>query len=121
MQAAYTHYAAPDSHAGIADSADHYWLGATYQITSAWAVNGAGFYIHVRDGSGDAAHDPASHGMLYALGTTYNFSKRTLLYGTVAICATVLTAPSLYSQRRATPNRAQARLPVNRKRAPILV
>jgi predicted porin len=84
VQAAYTHYAAPDSPVGVADSADHYWLGATYQATPAWAVTAAGFYIHVGEGAGDAAHDPASHATLYALGTTYNFSKRTFLYGTVA-------------------------------------
>ncbi|MDR5782725.1 porin [Caballeronia sp. LZ065] len=84
LQMAYTHYAAPDSPAGVADSADHYWLGATYQATPAWAVTAAGFYIHVGAGSGDAAHDPASHATLYALGTTYNFTKRTFLYGTVA-------------------------------------
>ncbi len=34
--------------------------------------------------SGDAAHDPSSHAMLYALGTTYNLSARTFLYSTVA-------------------------------------
>ncbi|MFM0135344.1 porin [Caballeronia grimmiae] len=84
VQAAYTHYAAPDSPAGIADSADHYWLGATYQATPQWAVTAAGFYIHVGEGAGDASHDPASHATLYALGTTYNFTKRTFLYGTVA-------------------------------------
>ncbi|WP_407670586.1 porin [Paraburkholderia megapolitana] len=84
IQAAYTHYAAPDSPAGVADSADHYWLGATYQATPHWAVTAAGFYIRVGDGGGDAAHDPGSHAMLYALGTTYNLSARTFLYGTVA-------------------------------------
>ncbi|SAK52413.1 porin protein [Caballeronia hypogeia] len=84
VQAAYTHYAAPDSPVGVSDTADHYWLGATYQATPAWAVTAAGFYIHVGEGTGDASHDPASHAMLYALGTTYNFTKRTFLYGTVA-------------------------------------
>jgi len=84
IQAAYTHYSAPDTPAGLADSADHYWLGATYQATPAWAVTAAGFYIHIGNGEGDVAHDPASHAMLYALGTTYNLSRRTFLYGTVA-------------------------------------
>lgn len=84
FQAAYTHYAAPDSPAGVADSADHYWLGATYQRDQHWAVTAAGFYIEVGEGGGDASHDPASHAMLYALSTTYNLSKRTFLYGTVA-------------------------------------
>lgn len=84
IQAAYTHYAAPDTPAGMADSADHYWLGATYQATPKWAVTAAGFYIHVNQGSGDVEHDPGSHATLYALGTTYNLSARTFLYGTLA-------------------------------------
>lgn len=84
IQAAYTHYAAPDSPVGVADSADHYWLGATWQPNSRWAVTGAGFYIHVGDGGSDATHDPGGHAMLYVLGTTYNLSARTFLYGTVA-------------------------------------
>jgi predicted porin len=84
FQAAYTHYAAPDSPAGVADSADHYWLGATYQADQHWAVTAAGFYIKVGQGEGDATHDPASHALLYAFSTTYNLSKRTFLYGTAA-------------------------------------
>jgi predicted porin len=77
IHAAYTHYAAPDSPAGVADTADHYWLGPTYQATPRWAVTAAGFYIHVGEGAGDASHDPASHAMLYVLGTTYNLSAHT--------------------------------------------
>ena len=84
IQAAYTHYSAPDSPVGVSDTADHYWLGATYQATPKWAVTAAGFYIHVGEGGGDASHDPSSHATLYALGTTYNLSARTFLYGTVA-------------------------------------
>ncbi len=84
IQGAYTHYAAPDTPASLADSADHYWLGATYEPNTRWAVTAGGFYIKVGAGGGDAAHDPSGHAMLYALGTTYNLSKRTFLYGTVA-------------------------------------
>ncbi|MFC0577755.1 porin [Paraburkholderia solisilvae] len=84
FQGTYTHYAAPDTPAGLADSADHFWLGVTWQANARWAVTAAGFYIHVRDGEGDATHDPAGHATLYALGTTYNFSTRTFLYATVA-------------------------------------
>lgn len=40
IQGAYTHYQAPDSPAGVADRADHYWLGATYSATPQWAVTG---------------------------------------------------------------------------------
>jgi predicted porin len=84
IQAAYTHYSAPDSPVGVADSADHYWVGATYQATQRLAVTAASFYIKVGNGGGDASHDPSSHATLYALGTTYNLSARTFLYGTVA-------------------------------------
>ncbi|OLL28549.1 porin [Burkholderia sp. SRS-W-2-2016] len=83
IQGAYTHYSAPDSPAGVADKADHYWLGATYSPQSRWAVTAGGYYIHVGAGTGDAAHDPSGHAMMYLLGTTYNITKRTFLYGTV--------------------------------------
>ena len=46
-------------------------------------MTAGGYYIHVGDGDGDTAHDPAGHAMMYVLGTTYNLSKRTFLYGTV--------------------------------------
>ena len=68
----------------MADRADHYWLGATYTATPQWAVTGGGYYVKVGDGGGDASHDPSGHAMMYVLGTTYNLSKRTFLYGTVA-------------------------------------
>jgi predicted porin len=55
IQAVYTHYAAPDSPAGVADSADHYWLGTTYQATPRWAVTAAAFYIRVGDSGGDVS------------------------------------------------------------------
>jgi predicted porin len=84
IQAAYSHYSAPDTPVGLPDSADQYWLGATYSATPSWAVTGAVFYVKVGDGAGDATHDPSGHATLYALGTTYNFTKRTFLYGTVA-------------------------------------
>ncbi|ONB55045.1 porin [Burkholderia pseudomallei] len=85
IQGAYTHYSAPDTPAGLADRADHFWLGATYQADPQWAVTGGGYYVRVRGGDGgDASHDPSGHAIMYALGTTYNLSKRTFLYGTLA-------------------------------------
>ncbi|AJK49364.1 porin [Burkholderia plantarii] len=84
VQAAYTHYSAPDTPTGLADRADHIWLGATYTATPAWAVTAGGFYVRVGSGGGDATHDPSGHAIMYVLGTTYNLSKRTFLYGTVA-------------------------------------
>lgn len=46
--------------------------------------DGGGYYVKVGDGGGDASHDPSGHAMMYVLGTTYNLSKRTFLYGAVA-------------------------------------
>jgi len=83
IQTAWTHYAAPDTPAGLADSADQFWLGATWQATPSWDVTGAGYYVRVRGGDGDATHDPAGRATLYALSTTYHISPRTFFYGTV--------------------------------------
>ncbi|WP_028220447.1 porin [Paraburkholderia oxyphila] len=84
LQAAYTHLNAPDTPAGLASNADHYWAGAKYRVTPALSVDGAVYYVHVGAGAGDATHDPSGHATMFALGTTYNLSKRTLLYATVA-------------------------------------
>jgi predicted porin len=84
IQGGYTHFAAPDTPVGLADSANYYWLGATYQVNTAWALTAAGFYVDVGESGGDAEHDPSGHATMYTLSTTYNFTKRTFLYGTVA-------------------------------------
>lgn len=84
IQGAYTHFSAPDTPAGLADSANYWWLGATWTATQAWAITAAGFYVNIGTGAGDAQHDPSGHAAMYTLGTTYNLSKRTFLYGTVA-------------------------------------
>lgn len=84
LQAGYTHLNAPDTPAGLARNADHYWVGAQYRVTPALALGGAAYYVHVGSGSGDATHDPSGHATMFALGTTYSLSKRTLLYATVA-------------------------------------
>jgi predicted porin len=84
LQAAYTHLNAPDTPAGLARNADHYWAGAQYRLTPALSIDGAAYYVHVGSGAGDATHDPCGHAAMFALGTTYGLSKRTLLYATVA-------------------------------------
>lgn len=84
LQAAYTHLSAPDTPAGLAHTADHYWAGAKYQLTPVLGIDGSVYHIRVGDGAGDATHDPSGHATMLALGTTYNLSKRTLLYATVA-------------------------------------
>ncbi len=47
-------------------------------------MTGGGYYVRVGSGNGDATHDASGHAIMYVLGTTYNLSKRTFLYGTVA-------------------------------------
>lgn len=84
LQAAYTHLSAPDTAAGLAHTADDYWAGAQYRATPALAFQGAVYYVNIGSGAGDATHDPHGHATMFALGTTYNLSKRTLLYATVA-------------------------------------
>ncbi len=84
LQVAYTHLSAPDTPAGLARTADHYWLGAQYRVTPALALNGAVYHINVGSGAGDATHDPSGHATMFAAGTEYSLSKRSLLYATVA-------------------------------------
>ncbi len=84
LQAAYTHLNAPNTPAGLASRADHYWAGAQYKATPALAFDAGVYYVHLGSGAGDATHDPAGHATMVALGTTYSLSKRTLLYATVA-------------------------------------
>ncbi|AIO32882.1 gram-negative porin family protein [Burkholderia cenocepacia] len=84
LQAAYTHLNAPDTPAGLARSADHYWAGAQYRATPALTFGGAVYHVRVGSGAGDATHDPSGHATMLALGAAYSLSKRTLLYATVA-------------------------------------
>jgi len=84
LQVAYTHLSAPDTPAGLARTADHYWLGAQYRVTPALALNGAVYHINVGSGAGDATHDPSGHATMFAAGTEYSLSKHSLLYATVA-------------------------------------
>jgi predicted porin len=70
--AAYERLSAPDAAAGAPDRANHYWIGANYNVTPALVVIGAGFHINANNGGG--------HANLFMLGTNYSLSKRTLLY-----------------------------------------
>jgi predicted porin len=60
---------------GQPDRANHYWLGANYQITPALTLIGAAYHVNVNAGVGSAN--------LFVLGGNYSLSKRTLLYATV--------------------------------------
>ena len=57
------------------DGANHYWLGANYQITPALTLIGAAYHVNVNKGVGSAN--------LFMLGGNYSLSKRTLLYATI--------------------------------------
>jgi predicted porin len=52
-----------------------YWLEAAYSVTPAFVIDGGWFRLDYKNSSGKAD--------LYALRATYNFSKRTAVYGTV--------------------------------------
>jgi len=71
----YENLSAPDAAAGAPTKANHYWIGANYQLTPALTLIGAGYRVNVNNGGGNAN--------LFMLGANYNLSKRTLLYASV--------------------------------------
>lgn len=73
--AGYEHLSAPDVSPGSPDKANHYWLGARYQASTAMTLIGAVYRVDVKNGGGSAN--------LFMLGTDYELSKRTLLYASV--------------------------------------
>ncbi|RFB65765.1 MULTISPECIES: porin [unclassified Herbaspirillum] len=73
--AGYENLRAPSAAAGSPDRANHYWLGANYQITPALTLIGAAYHVNVNGGVGSAN--------LFVLGGNYSLSKRTLLYATI--------------------------------------
>ena len=92
------HYQAPDSPA-VADRADHYWLGATYTATPQWA-DGRRLLREGGRWRWRCVARSVGHAMMYVLGTTYNPSKRTFLYGTVAYVRNAATRISLLATPR---------------------
>jgi len=83
IQGAATRMLAPDTKAGLSSTANHYWLGASYQATPEFLVTLAAYHVDVGNGAGDATHDAQGHATLYQIGTMYNLSKRTFLYANV--------------------------------------
>ena len=73
--AGYENLRANSAATGQPDRANHYWLGANYQITPALTLIGAAYHVNVNNGVGSAN--------LFVLGGNYSLSKRTLLYATV--------------------------------------
>jgi predicted porin len=84
IQAAYEHLNANAVTDGGPTSANHEWLGATYQFTPAFALTAGGYHINANKGAGNAT--------LYETTATYNLSKRTFLYATAATVQNSSTA-----------------------------
>ncbi|CAB3781724.1 porin [Pararobbsia alpina] len=84
VQAAYQHLNANAVTDGSPTSADHEWLGATYQFTPAAALTVGGYHVNLNKGGGNAT--------LYEMTGTYNLSKRTFLYITGATVQNSSTA-----------------------------
>lgn len=82
IQGAATRMVAPDTPAGLASTANHYWLGTNFQATPALLLTIGAYHVDVGNGSGDATHDAHGHATMYEIGSTYNLSKRTFLYAT---------------------------------------
>ncbi|WP_429499239.1 porin [Robbsia andropogonis] len=81
IQAAWTHMWAGDTGGnGAPDRADHQWLGVAYQINPSLASTIGAFHLRA---NGDADKGGGRATIIEA-GTTYNLSKRTMLYATVA-------------------------------------
>lgn len=70
--AGYENLRAPDAAATASDKANHYWIGANYQVTPALTLIGSVFRVNVNKGGGNAN--------LFMAGANYSLSKRTLLY-----------------------------------------
>ena len=65
---------APDAAAGAPSAANHYWIGATYDVTHVLTLIGTVFRTDVNNDAG--------HATLFMVGANYNLSKRTMLYAT---------------------------------------
>jgi len=74
LYAAYQRLSAPGvvAAAGNPDKADHFWVGANYQVTAPLTLIAAAYHVKLNQGSGSAN--------LFMLGTNYALSKRTIWY-----------------------------------------
>ncbi|MBT2336253.1 porin [Variovorax paradoxus] len=71
----YQRLSAPDAPINAPSKADHYWVGANYQVTPWLTVIGSVFRVSTDRAAGSAN--------LYMLGANYVLSKRTLLYASI--------------------------------------
>jgi predicted porin len=72
LYATWEHLRAPDAAPGMPTRADHYWVGANYDLTPALTLIGAIFRVRQDANAGRAT--------LYMAGANYSLSKSTLLY-----------------------------------------
>ncbi|UDM52714.1 porin [Cupriavidus sp. MP-37] len=84
VQAAWVHYTAPDTAAGLSNRADHLWAGLTYDVTPRFHAQSAIYSMKVGKGSWTSDHDGEGRGTMLAIGAMYDLSKRTFLYANVA-------------------------------------
>ncbi|MFX7029386.1 porin, partial [Acinetobacter baumannii] len=73
---------APNAAAGAPDRANHYWIGANYDVTSQLQLIASWFHVNANNASVNAAGVGNGGGTsnLYMAGINYFLSKRTLLY-----------------------------------------
>ncbi|MBN3816308.1 porin [Paraburkholderia sp. Se-20369] len=84
VQAAYTHYSAPDTPAGLSDSADLWWAGVTYDVDAALHLHSAVYTMRVGPGRWTEDHDGAARTTMIGVGCMVDLSKRTFLYSMAA-------------------------------------
>ncbi|MBB5390674.1 MULTISPECIES: porin [unclassified Herbaspirillum] len=83
MFVGYENLRAPDATAGDPDRANHYWIGANYDVTPQFQLVGAFFRVNANNGTAGAADSKSGGGgsaNLYMAGINYFLSKRTMLY-----------------------------------------
>ncbi|KAF1048492.1 MAG: Outer membrane porin protein 32 [Herbaspirillum frisingense] len=81
--AGYENLRAPDALAGDPDRANHYWIGANYDVTPQFQLVGAVFHVNANNGSVANTGSKTGGGgtaNMYMAGINYFLSKRTLLY-----------------------------------------
>ncbi|MBP0598693.1 porin [Herbaspirillum sp. LeCh32-8] len=79
----YENLRAPDAKAGDPTRANHYWVGANYDVTPQFQLVGAVFHVNANNGSVANTGSTTGGGgnaNLYMAGVNYFLSKRTLLY-----------------------------------------
>jgi len=82
MFAGWENLRANDAVAGAPDRANHYWVGANYDVTPQFQLVGAWFHVNANNASVNAAGVGNGGGTanMYMAGVNYFLSKRTLLY-----------------------------------------